>query len=239
MSDSDKSEFRFRIMRLLAFLFTVGLTLCLVFAVISLPSSPTGLADHISANISKSGVINPVTAVLLNFRGYDTLLEIGVLLLAVFGVWALPASPHVQVFSSSGSGPILLALVRLFVPLMIVVAGYFLWAGSHGPGGAFQGGAVLGAAAVLIFLSGLPLPGWIHHWRFRAVLVMGFLVFLTVGVGTMVADGAFLEYPDEWAGHLILLVEATLTLSIGGILAGLFLGGPPATRESLQPREHP
>jgi multisubunit Na+/H+ antiporter MnhB subunit len=30
-----------------------------------------------------------VTAVLLNFRGYDTLLEIAVLTVALVGVWAL------------------------------------------------------------------------------------------------------------------------------------------------------
>ena len=61
----------------------------LSWAVLSLPASPTGLTTESLAKLPESGVTNPVTAVLLNYRGYDTLLEVGVLLLAVVGVWSL------------------------------------------------------------------------------------------------------------------------------------------------------
>ena len=37
----------------------------------------------VAAHLAESGVTHPVTAVLLNYRGYDTLLEIAVLLLAL------------------------------------------------------------------------------------------------------------------------------------------------------------
>ena len=43
-----------------------------------------------------SGVRNPVTAVLLNFRGYDTLLEMGVLLVALLGVWSLGTAARTE-----------------------------------------------------------------------------------------------------------------------------------------------
>ena len=39
-----------------------------------------GVAPLVERRLDESGVSNPVTAVLLNFRGYDTLLEITVLL---------------------------------------------------------------------------------------------------------------------------------------------------------------
>ncbi len=39
--------------------------------------------------MAASGVEHPVTAVLLNFRGYDTLLEIAVLLLALLVMLAV------------------------------------------------------------------------------------------------------------------------------------------------------
>jgi hypothetical protein len=42
-------------------------------------------------HLPDSGVSNPVTAVLLNFRAYDTLLEIGVVLLALWGLKAVGA----------------------------------------------------------------------------------------------------------------------------------------------------
>ena len=51
-------------------------------------ADPVRLADQITAQLPNSGVGNPVTAVLLNFRAYDTLLELGVLLAAVLGILA-------------------------------------------------------------------------------------------------------------------------------------------------------
>ncbi|MDZ4180179.1 MAG: hydrogen gas-evolving membrane-bound hydrogenase subunit E [Coriobacteriia bacterium] len=58
-------------------------------AVLAIPETEAGLAPLIDANLADSGVSNAVTAVLLNFRGYDTLLEIVVLVLATIGVLSL------------------------------------------------------------------------------------------------------------------------------------------------------
>ena len=52
--------------------------------ILSLPTEWNGLRADVVAKLDESGVRNPVTAVLLNFRGYDTLLEIGVLLVGVY-----------------------------------------------------------------------------------------------------------------------------------------------------------
>ena len=45
------------------------------YSILTLPSHAPGLSAEVAAQIKASGVSNPVTAVLLNFRGYDTLLE--------------------------------------------------------------------------------------------------------------------------------------------------------------------
>ena len=58
------------------------LTAILGWTVWTLPPFSDQMTALVSSNMPISGVENPVTAVLLNFRGYDTLLEIGVLLLA-------------------------------------------------------------------------------------------------------------------------------------------------------------
>jgi uncharacterized MnhB-related membrane protein len=59
------------------------------WAVLSLPLGGEGLAGRALAALPRSGTTNPVTAALLNYRAYDTLLELGVLLLAVIGAWAM------------------------------------------------------------------------------------------------------------------------------------------------------
>ena len=43
----------------------------LSWALLSLPAMPTGLTAESLAKLPESGVTNAVTAVLLNYRGYD------------------------------------------------------------------------------------------------------------------------------------------------------------------------
>jgi multisubunit Na+/H+ antiporter MnhB subunit len=193
----------------------------LVAVLMNLPAAAVDLPQAVADHMEQSGVAHPVTAVLLNFRGYDTLLEVAVLLLALIGLLALAQEPP-RPSANTDADPVLQILARLAVPLMILVAGYLLWAGAHHPGGAFQAGAVLAAAVVLLHLAGL-LPAWARPGPLlRLGLAAGLLIFVAVAVWSMF-DAPLLTYPPAWAGALILLVEVGLTLSLGLILAGLFL----------------
>ena len=197
-------------------------------ALLSLPAEAPGMSAPVAENLSTSGVSNPVTAVLLNFRAYDTLLEKAVLLLAVVAAWSLSMAPREPV---SSPGRVLDVFVRLLVPLMIVVASYLLWVGAHAPGGAFQAGAVLAAVAVLLLLSGKSLPAGWAGWPLRALLTLGLGVFIAVGAAVMFFGYRFLEYPPDQAGNLILLIEVVATVSIAVALATLFMGGRPRRGE--------
>lgn len=207
--------------RLAVVLLAVLLAGALARAILDLPAPGRELPAAVAAHLAASGVEHPVTAVLLNFRGYDTLLEVAVLLLALLGMWAARGT-EAPGRGAERDDALLRALAGLVVPLMILAAGYLLWAGAHRPGGAFQAGAVLAAAAVLLHLAGW-LPAWsAPRWPLRLGLAAGFLVFLAVAA-LLLGQGALLRYPPEHAGALILLVEAGLTISLGLILAGLFL----------------
>ena len=196
------------------------------YAVLSLPDQAVGLSDQVRAQLEMSGVRNPVTAVLLNFRGYDTLLELAVLLVALLGVWSLGTAAAQR---SDDPEPVLSSLVGGLVPMMILMAGYLLWVGAHAPGGAFQAGAVLAASGILLLLSSKRIPVQLMGWPLRFVLVLGLGTFVTVGVTLLSASGMFLQYPPGLAGGLILFIETAATLSIAVTLAALFIGGRPAS----------
>lgn len=183
-----------------------------------------GLSNLVDARLDESGVVYPVTAVLLNFRGYDTLLELAVLLLALIGVWSLSTAPHL---SDEEPEPALAALSRLLAPLMVLVAAYLVWIGAYAPGGAFQAGSVLGAAGVLLRLSGWRLSPSATGWPLRLVLVLGVAVFAFIGLAVIGFGQPLLGYPPGWAKPAILTIELAATLSIGAILAALFIGGRP------------
>jgi multisubunit Na+/H+ antiporter MnhB subunit len=204
----------------------VCLWLGMAWALIDLQEPSLGVAPLAFAELPRSGVEHPVTAVLLNFRSYDTLLEIGVLLLAVIAAVAVREAGVPQRLRGSGPpGPVLAAMARALTPVIILVAGYLLWAGEHAPGGAFQAGAVLGAGLVLLLLCGMVrLP----RARLRALVALGFALFLAAAGGLAVLEGNMLQFPPRHAQHLIVLIEAALTLSIGATFAVLFAVAPPA-----------
>ncbi len=193
------------------------------YVIISFPAHVPGLSTAVATHLEASGVSNPVTAVLLNFRGYDTLLELVVLLLALLGVWSLGGTVPQQ--TTTPAPLVLEALTRLLVPMLILTAAYLLWVGAHAPGGAFQAGSVLAAAGVLLLLIGRHPRAALMALPLRLILVLGPATFVAMAVVTMLIEGALLKFPPEHAGKLILLLETTAMLSIGATLAALFLGG--------------
>ena len=78
----------------LAAIFCATIAAALAFGVLSLPDPPPTLAAEAVANLAATGLGNPVNAVLIAYRAYDTLLEKFVLLLALIGVWSLAADRH-------------------------------------------------------------------------------------------------------------------------------------------------
>ena len=215
-----------RVISILLTLLTVAVIgLLLAWALMALPEEAVGLSLIVSDRIPESGVNAEVTAILLNFRSYDTLLEIVVLLVALLGAWYLGRMhlypEHTQL------GPVLEGLVRSLVPVMILVTGYILWLGSHAAGGAFQAGALLASAGVLMLVVSrekLPLRDGI---RLRTLLVAGPVVFTLVAVSLVMLGKPMLQYPQQYAGSLILLIEAASTVTIGITLTLLFAGGRP------------
>lgn len=216
------------LLRLLLVLPVGALGVSLAQTILALPAPTIDISQQVQARLPESGVSNPVTAVLLNFRSYDTLLEVGVLVLAVVGVWALRLSPTTN--EAESIAPLLTTLVRALTPIMIVVAGYLLWAGTNRPGGAFQSGAVVAALGELLILAALVRAYIRHGGWLRVILVAGFAVFLTIALSVMLIGGNLLEYPPGQAYRLILLVETLLTISIGFTLAILFIGADPAAQ---------
>lgn len=181
------------------------------------------LPRDIAANLEASGVSNPVTAVLLNFRAWDTLLELAVLLTAALGILALgKESPAYQ-----PAGVVFEGLIRWLVPLLILTAGYLLWVGAHAPGGAFQAGATLAAAGVVLRLAGRHRIGLPAGIRLRVLMAAGVAVFLLVGLALLLAGRPFLGYPPALAGLLILVIETAAMLAIAATLVLAFTGGRP------------
>lgn len=198
-------------------------------AVLALPQSAPGLIGAVTETLAQSGVENPVTAVLLNFRAYDTLMESVVLLIALVAVWALTPEelwggvPGIRQHASPDG--VLATFGRLLPPLGLMIAVYLVWAGSDMPGGAFQGGTILAALWLLVVMAGIAEEPRQSGRGLRMALVAGPAVFLAIGL-TGALSGAFLGFPADHAKTLIVTIEFALTVSIAVTLALLVAGTP-------------
>lgn len=201
-------------------------------ALVMFPSgAPVSLAPAAMMHLGDSGLGNPVAGVLFVYRSLDTLLEKVVLLLALLGVWSLAPDrlwggiPGLRVFTQQNS--ILVFLAQTLPPIGIMFAIYMFWVGASEPGGAFQGGAVLAAMWILVMIAGLRDVPPISSQKMRLALVLGPIVFLGIGIAGIFLAGSFLAYPAGFVKPLIVVIEGTLTLSIG-VTLGLLAAGPPA-----------
>lgn len=215
-----------RPLRLAAAGLAAALTALLAAVLLAAPWPAAGLSEAVAARLDASGVRNPVTAVLLNFRAYDTLLEVVVLLAAAAVVWhaagrAVPAPAPTL-------GPVFLGFARLALPAIVMLGGYLLWLGAVAPGGAFQAGALLAAGGIVALLGGLHRPRPRHRGPARLAIAAGTAGFAGAGALTLALDQALLQYPAGAAGTWILVIEAVLTLSIAATLAGLVYGAVPS-----------
>ncbi len=197
----------------------------LTWAIFSLPANPTGLTAKALHHLPASGVMNPVTAALLNYRAYDTLLELGVLLLALVAVWGLRIGEWPD--TDQPVRPLLRSMLRLVLPMLVLAAVYLLWIGAFAPGGAFQGGALIGGALVLGLLGGIVGRPSGNSLLWRVGLVAGVVVFIGVAGAAALLTGQLLRYPAGQGGVWILVIEAAALISIGLALGLLYLGGRP------------
>lgn len=207
----------------------VGLLLGLLLTLAEVSVQAPGLVEQAYEALPVSGVDHGVTAVLLNYRLWDTALELAVLLWAWVAQRSLAAEAPLSLYPLQGEA--LPAAMKIIGPILFVVALYLLWRGAFAPGGAFQSGAVLAAGLVLLYLARN--KPWPSGWWVRLGWVAGFWSFITVGVWGAWQGVSFLGYQPEQAGALILLIEIAATLSIALSLAWLF-SGEVSTRKSRQ-----
>ena len=206
-----------------------GLAGALAWAWFALPL-PDRPGPELAAAMPQAGVGNPVTAVLLNFRAWDTLLESVVLLAALVGLWMLTREGDwrapIGLRQHAQPGGVMAGFGRVLPPVGLLVGVWLVWAGADHHGGAFQGGTVLAAVGLVAAMAGLVDPPRIGAARWQVALVAGPVVFLLAGLAGAILGAGFLTLPPAIAKPAIVVIEVALTASIAVTLAFLVLGPP-------------
>jgi len=179
-------------------------------------------ADHTAQDV---GAANVVTAIIVTYRGFDTLGEVTVLFLTAAIVGLVLAQTRVGnrggVAPLPPSGEVLQTGTRLLAPLIVLFGAYVFVNGHLSPGGGFQGGAIVASAVLLLLLSN-PLRRFSHRLITRLESTVG-LVYVAIGVLGVVLAGGFLD------NHILPLGDFGSLFSAGAIpviysLIGLKVG---------------
>lgn len=192
-------------------------------AAVSTETLPAAAGVAVLQNLPSTGLENPITAVLLSFRGFDTLLEISVLLAALLSAQAVtrPDPLEQSIVTQNPDTPLIDGLLAIIVPLTVLVSVHLLKAGSEDTGGAFQAGALLAAGGVILALTGRLRPTQQPSLRLNLGLLLGLLTFIAMALLPLLNGQPLLALPGPWA---IYLLESTMMISIALILLLLFTG---------------
>ena len=209
------------------------------------PQSPASSSPVSSHFINNTGVDtevpNMVTAVLADYRGFDTMFETVVVFIAGVAVIAILKGSGrrrggVRKDHEVEAEPDLIVTntVRLVVPVIQIFAFYVLAHGHVSPGGGFQGGVVMGASFILLALA------WdLDHALLRMsmpkciiIAAAGIILYGGIGFLSMLLGGEFLDYAElekvlpvsrEMARyHAMLGVEIGVGFTVTSIMFALY-----------------
>lgn len=165
----------------------------LAWAVLTRPYET--ISDYYLANsVSGGGGTNVVNVILVDFRGFDTLGEITVLLIAAVAIYAMVYKLQLPLANADGKGrvwstdpypPILMVLARILFPMALLVSTYIFLRGHNLPGGGFIAGLITSVALILQYVASG--SGWVQQrldWNYRSVASFGVLLATVTGLAS-------------------------------------------------------
>ncbi|MGW0824376.1 DUF4040 domain-containing protein [Streptomyces sp. NPDC002845] len=185
------------------------------------------------------GIPNTVTSVLASYRGLDTLGELvvvftaGLAVLSLLGPLAGPERTRPTADFHLADYRVIRVVSGALMPFILLFALYVLFHGDYGAGGGFQAGVIFASGFVLYGLVfGLDRAQRVVPRAALWFLVsLGLLLYIGLGVTTMLLGGSFLDYDvlapghPETGQHLgILVVETAIGITVASVMTTIFFG---------------
>ncbi len=202
-----------------------------------LGSAARAVADH-AVHLRKAN--NVVITTAFDIRGFDTLAEEVMLFVAAVGATVLlrsqrgepanPPEPEIARLVDRDTSPVARTMIAV-VPLVLVLGTALVTHGLLSPGGGFQGGVMLAAALVFVYVTGR-MSSIARTRPFGAVEVAhaaGAAAFVLIAIGGLV-DGSifffnFVPYGQRgalWSGGFIALANVAVGVEVGAAFTVVF-----------------
>jgi multicomponent Na+:H+ antiporter subunit B len=226
-------------------LFSVGVMgIVLVYAALLLPPMgatgiPTTLnviPHYLKYGVTEGGAENIVSAIILNYRGYDTMFETTVLFSALIAVLAVLKREKRELIPppkyTPGDEPSMMVrtAVSLVLPFILLFSINTIFYGKYSPGGGFQGGAVIAAGFIVYTIVFGLYEATRRIPEISRVATEGFgpVTFFTGGLVGIFTGLNFLTYtvpsfPVPFQAAVSTMIYAWINIGIGVDVAGIFV----------------
>ncbi|MCD6579251.1 Na(+)/H(+) antiporter subunit B [bacterium] len=217
--------------KIIAILFLLVLSYGIYLSINSIPFgvSKTKVGNYYNLNgVKDTGANNIVTAVVLNYRGFDTLGEVTVLFLAVLGFSTILFTMKKKKSDNMPTPPSLILSIgcKFLFPFVLLFGIYIFIHGHLSPGGGFQGGAVIASAFLLFYLVKPSEKS--SKKSFQLIESLSGMAFIVIGILGLVFGNYFLSnfLPKGIAGKLISagiipLIYIFIGIKVGSELTGI------------------
>ncbi|MGM1045031.1 MAG: Na+/H+ antiporter subunit A [Bacillota bacterium] len=155
---------------------------------------------------TSAGGKNVVNVILVDFRGFDTMLEITVLCIAALGIYAMikidpgdailgQREMRQDILLPKSNDVILKTISKVVIFIVLTFALYLFLAGHNSTGGGFVGGLMTASALVLLSMAfGMNVSQKMIPVNFRTVTAIGLLLAYFTGMGSFLFDMPFLSH---------------------------------------------
>lgn len=189
--------------------------------------------EYLDTTVPKTGVVNTVTSIIVNYRGFDTLGEVTVLFLAATGLGAIlygirgnNAKREDEEQVPRPASVIVEAGAKALFPLIILMGAYIFIHGHLTPGGGFQGGTIIATGVLFLFLGVRTFHA--NHTVLSVMESLAGLTFVSVGILGLINGGTFLEnilptgVPNTLlSGGVIPIIYIAVGFKVGAELSGV------------------
>lgn len=185
---------------------------------------------YIDKTPSELKVSNAVTAIVVNYRGFDTLGEVTVLFLAATGLSSIMyrrrRKGEKQIRAKLPSSRIVQIGGQILFPIIILLGAYVFIHGHLSPGGGFQGGAIIATATLLMLISYRKFK--VNHNTISWIESIAGVVFAAIGFVGLILGMTFLEnflptgeMNELLSGGIVGIIYVAVGFKVASELAGV------------------
>ena len=194
----------------------------------------TGMAHHFASHGAQEvGAANLVTAIVVTYRGFDTLGEITILFLTASIIsffLKLKDEEKDNRITHRDTSELLVTASQLLIPIIFLFGIYVFMNGHLTPGGGFQGGAIIATGVALMIMANpnITINHNVIHWV-ESISGVSFVVIGIIGVFLM--DGGFLsnklfgdnfgEFGAFFSAGAIPIIYSLVGLKVGAELSNI------------------